>query len=109
MIMESDKGPSDRKSREPNVRYSEAATLSTEQVASDKQAASGDNFPHCSMCPEGLRCRCGVYHSAYTRVPVLARLHRLDTRKLDVDIQRTEDVSRVEPAAFEGGPSDHPP
>lgn len=44
--------------------------------------------------------------SAYTRVSVLAQGHRLDARKLDIDIQRTTWLGKIEPGANPDGPSE---
>ena len=46
-----DNEPLDQESRNPSARYPEAPTLSTEQIATSKQVASGDHFLHRPMRP----------------------------------------------------------
>ena len=38
-------------------------------------------------------------------MPVLAQFRHLDARELDVDMERSEEISRVEPEAGQGRPS----
>jgi len=77
----------DRKPRNRNTRYPEVPALFAEHVATSQQVTAGDPLSHCRLFPGRVCRRCKVNHSADSRLPILARVHHLGSRKLDVGIQ----------------------
>lgn len=83
-----------------------ALTLSTEQAATSKQVASGNHILHRSMRPpDRWRVRREFYRCAHSRMPVLARLHRISTGELGADIELSKGTGGSKPETREGGPT----
>ena len=95
--------PSDRKPRDQSTRCSKAYPLFTEPITAYEQVSAGDHLSNRSMLHvrEPHR-RHGVDDSTDSRVPVLARVHHFDTRKLDADIQQEQGLGGVELTTGQG-------
>ena len=100
--------PAGRKSRSQSTRYSETHLLLPEPAAAGEQATARDDFSNCSTCPQQVRYRYTPHHRADPRMPVLARVHHLDTGELDADIQQGQGLAGVEPEAVQGSSSKTP-
>ena len=100
--------PSGRKPRSRSARCSETYTRSAEPVETSEQAAVGDYLSHRPVFPGR-----GLGHknddSTDSCVPILARVHHFDTRKLDADIQQEQEFGRVELTTGQGRASEDLP
>lgn len=86
-----------REPRDQRPRHPDAFAEFPEHVAAGEQASARDPIQDRPMFPGQDFRRRKVNRSTNPRVPILARVYRLGSGKLDVDIQQSKWVGGLEP------------
>ena len=95
--------PSDRKPRNQGARRSETYPLFTEHVATCQQTSAGNHLSCRPIFPrQGFHRGHGIDDSTDSCVPILARVHHFDTRKLDTNIQQEQEFGGAELTTGQG-------
>ena len=99
--------PSDRESRSQSARCPRISALFAEHVAAGQQVTTRDHHSYRPTHPPRQRRYISHYFDD-SRMPILAPVHHLDPRKLDIDIFLPNGPDSVDPGAVQGGPSAAP-
>ena len=108
MAVASDSSWIARKSGNQSMGYSWVRSSLTERVATGQQIAARDPLSYRRMFPGRVCPRYKVDHSIDSCVPILAPVHHLCPRELDVDLLLPNTANGVGPGAVQGGTSAPP-